>query len=175
MVLTAEEAVAVTFRQHSRRLRAAGHPPRRHPVPRQFSVLWHRLPLSADGRSPPKKKSPDYPLGCIPVDFVEVHTEEGRVYLFVAINRASRVAFAGRYPRATKMRTVGCCAWCWLSSLITNGCWLGSLTKCARRYLFDRVRPEHGIEHCSKPAHLWTNGRAERRNRTVGTAQRLHY
>ena len=37
-----------------------------------------RLPLSEDGQAAPKKKCKDYPIGYLPVDFAEVHTEEGR-------------------------------------------------------------------------------------------------
>ena len=51
-----------------------------------------------------------------------------------------------------------------------------------RRYLdphiFDRVCNENGIEHeLTKPYHLWTNGQAERMNRTVkeATIKVFHY
>ena len=43
---------------------------------------------------------------------------------------------------------------------------------------FDRVYDEHGIEHrLTKPYHLWTNGQAERMNRTVkdATTKAFHY
>jgi len=40
-----------------------------------------------------------------------------------------------------------------------------------RGHAFDRVCREHGIEHrLTKPYHPWTNGQAERMNRTVKDA-----
>ena len=57
-----------------------------------------RLPLGEDGQSPSKKKFKDYPIGYLPVDFAEVRTEKGKQYLFVAIDRASKVAFAELPP-----------------------------------------------------------------------------
>lgn len=63
-----------------------------------------RLPLPCeDGEPPQKKKFKDCPIGYLHVDFAEVHTEEGKRYLFVAIDRTSKVSFAELHPRATKM------------------------------------------------------------------------
>lgn len=68
------------------------------------------MPLTEDGRSPAKKKFKGYPIGYLHVDFAEVQTEEGRVYLFVAIDRTSKVAFAELQPRATKLAPNITCA-----------------------------------------------------------------
>ena len=60
-----------------------------------------RRPLSGKGQNPPKKKSKDCLIGYLHVDFAEVQTKEGHQYLFVAIDRTSKVTFAG--PRATRI------------------------------------------------------------------------
>lgn len=52
-----------------------------------------RLPEVA-GDKPAKKKFKAYPIGYFHIDIAEVHTEEGRLYLFVAIDRTSKFAFA---------------------------------------------------------------------------------
>ena len=62
-----------------------------------------RLPLSEDGQAAPKKKFKDYLIGYLHVDFAEVHMKEGRQYLFVAIDRTSKVAFAELHPQATRL------------------------------------------------------------------------
>ena len=61
-----------------------------------------RLPPSEDGSETLKKKFKDYPLGYLHLDFAEVHTEEGKQYLFVAIDRTSKLAFAELHPHATQ-------------------------------------------------------------------------
>ena len=46
-----------------------------------------RLP-ETQGDKPPKQKFKAYPIGYFHIDIAEVRTEEGKLYLFVAIGRA---------------------------------------------------------------------------------------
>ena len=49
---------------------------------------WHisRLP-EIEGDKPAKKKFKAYPIGYFHIDIAEVRTEEGKLYLYVAIDR----------------------------------------------------------------------------------------
>src|SRR5271167_3238107 len=51
-----------------------------------------RLP-QVDGDKPGKRKFKVYPIGYFHIDIAEVRTAEGRLYLFVAIDRTSKFAF----------------------------------------------------------------------------------
>ena len=48
-----------------------------------------------------RRKFHNYPIGYIHIDLAEVWTDEGRLYLFVAIDRVSKFAFAELHERAT--------------------------------------------------------------------------
>jgi hypothetical protein len=50
------------------------------------------------GDKPAKKKFKAYPIGYFHIDIAEVHTEEGRLYLFVAIDRTSKCCREMRTP-----------------------------------------------------------------------------
>src|SRR5918992_281712 len=52
-----------------------------------------RLP-EIEGDKPEKKRFKPYPIGYFHTDIAEVRTEEGRLYLLVAIDRTSKLAFA---------------------------------------------------------------------------------
>ena len=101
-VLSAEqEAMAVAFRQHTLLPLDDGRYALQETIPPLSRSALHRLfqrhgisRLPAPEPAEKKKKFKDYPVGYLPVDFAEVHTEEGRVYLFVAIDRTSKLAFA---------------------------------------------------------------------------------
>jgi len=51
-----------------------------------------RLP-DVEGTKPSKKKFKTYPIGFFHIDIAEVQTAEGKLYLYVAIDRTSKFAF----------------------------------------------------------------------------------
>ena len=113
---TEQEAIAVVFRRHTllalddclSALPATIPPLSRSAQHRCFQGQGiSRLPLNDDGQSPPKKKFKDYPIGYLHVDCAEVQAEEGKQYLFVAIDRTSQGAFAELHPRAKRVVAAG--------------------------------------------------------------------
>jgi len=46
-----------------------------------------------EGDKPAKKKFKNYPIGYFHIDIAEVQTEEGKLYLFAAIDRTSKYAY----------------------------------------------------------------------------------
>ena len=61
-----------------------------------------RLP-EVDGDKPKRFKA--YPLGNFHIDPAQVHTVEGRFYLFVAIDRTTKFAFVELHEKATRRGT----------------------------------------------------------------------
>ena len=61
-----------------------------------------RLP-EVDGNTPAKTTFKAYPLGYFHVDIAEVQTAEGKLYLFVGIDRTSRFAYVELHPKAGKV------------------------------------------------------------------------
>jgi hypothetical protein len=59
-----------------------------------------RLP-EVTGDKPGKKKFKAYPIGYFHIDIAEVRTEEGRLYLLVAIDRTSKFAFVELHEKVT--------------------------------------------------------------------------
>ncbi|CAO4180048.1 Mobile element protein [Methylorubrum aminovorans] len=60
-----------------------------------------RLP-EVDGDKQRRAKFKRYPLGYFHIDLAEVHTEEGRLYLLVAIDRTSKFAFVELHEMAMR-------------------------------------------------------------------------
>jgi len=121
-----------------------------------------RLP-DVEGDKPAKKKFKNYPAGYFHIDIAEVQTEEGKLYLFVAIDRTSKPAYNGLHERSTKMIAAD-----FLRSLlktvpyrihtVLTGNGIQFTNRACDQYafihIFDRVCAEYGIEHrLTKPKH----------------------
>jgi transposase InsO family protein len=132
------------------------------------------------GDKPARKKFKTHPLGYFHIDITEMRTEEGKLYLFVAIDRTSKYEYAELHSKYGKMEAVQ-----FLRNLIAKlpetihtvltdyGI---QFTNRARdifetTHIFDWVCREHGIEHClTKVNHPWTNSQVERMNHTLKEA-----
>jgi len=159
-----------------------------------------RLP-NVEGDKPAKQKFKAYPIGYFHIDIAEVSTAEGKLYLFVAIDRTSKFAFVELHQKATtavaadflraliqatpyKIHTV----------LTDNGIHFtdpagDTWTPAEIREMMKRGNPfrAHAFEYAcacndidhrlTKPKHPWTNGQVERMNRTIkdATVKRFHY
>jgi transposase InsO family protein len=145
-----------------------------------------RLP-QIEGGKPEKKRFAAYPIGYFHVDLAEVRTEEGKLRLFVAIDRTSKFAFvqlvesAGKMEAAQFLRDLIEAVPYRIHTVLTdNGVQFTPRKQDVwdSRHIFDRVCDEHGIEHrLTKVNHPWTNGQVERMNRTLkdATVKRYHY
>ena len=110
MVLSAdEEALVVAFRRHTLlplddclyALQATIPHLTRSSLHRLFQRHQiSRLP-TAEGTKP-RQRFRSYPLGFVHIDLAEVWTQAGKLYLFVAIDRVSKFAFAELHERATR-------------------------------------------------------------------------
>jgi len=150
-----------------------------------------RLP-DVEGDKPKRQHFKRYPIGFFHIDIAEVQTAEGKLHLFVAIDRTSKFAFARLVARATSAAAraflddlVGAVPYRIHTILTDNGIQFADLprnrdgfTARMRGHPFDRTCWTHGIEHrLTKPNHPWTNGQVERMNRTIkeATVRRYHY
>jgi len=114
-----------------------------------------RLP-EVEGDKPAKKKFAKYPIGYFHIDIAEVRTEEGKLYLFVAIDRTSKFAYAellekyGKVEAAQFLRNlINIVPYCIHTILTDNGIQFTNRKKdqWAFVHIFDRVCHEHEIEH----------------------------
>ena len=145
-----------------------------------------RLP-AIEGDKPQKKQFKPYPIGYFHIDIAEVRTEEGKLYLFVAIDRTSKFAYAELHPEAIKtvaaqfLRNLIAMVPYKLHTVLTdNGIQFTNRKqdKYAFTHIFARVCKEHAIAHrLTKTNHPWTNGQVERMNRTLkeATVKKYYY
>ena len=159
-----------------------------------------RLP-DVEGDRPAKKKFKAYPIGFFHIDVAEVRTEQGKLHMFVAIDRTSKFAFVELHEKAPTaiskeflLRLIAAVPYRIHTVLTDNGIQFttpgagGSavpLIKEAiangeifRAHAFEYTCAKNDIEHrTTKPKHPWTNGQVERMNRTIkdATVKRFHY
>lgn len=138
------------------------------------------LPKKQHTTAVDKKKFKQYPIGYVHIDIAEVRTEEGKLYLYVAIDRTSKFAYAELHKSQTKIIAAD-----FLCNLIKalpykihkvltdNGIQFTNHDhhKHAFTHIFERICQENHIEHRkTKVKHPWTNGQVERMNRTLKDA-----
>jgi transposase InsO family protein len=151
--------------------------------------------------SKPKKKFKAYPIGYFHIDIAEVWTEEGKLYMLVAVDRTSKFAFAELHERITRRdagnflrRLIDAVPYRIHTVLTDNGThftdpkgdgWTAAEVRQLiaekagfRCHGFVLACAENDIDHrLTKPNHPWTNGQVERMNRTIkdATVRRYHY
>ena len=203
-----EEAVCVVFRKHTLlplddclyALQASIPHLTRSSLHRLFQRHdISRLP-SVEGEKT-RKKFKAYPISYFHVDIAEVRTGEGKLYMFVAIDRASKFAFVELHDRATRRnaseflkRLIKAVPYKIHTVLTDNGVQFttpGNAVSAAKdirealdrgeliwAHAFELVCAKAGIDHrLTKPNHPWTNGQVERMNRTLkeATVRRFYY
>ena len=150
-----------------------------------------RLP-DVEGDKPVRKKFKAYPIGYIHIDIAEVQTAEGKLYLYVAIDRTSKFAVVqlvrttGRTSAsAFLVHVIKVIPYKIHTVLTDNGIqftfpprYADGPTAQYMTHMFGMRCRENGIEHrLTKVKHPWTNGQVERMNRTIkeATVKRFHY
>lgn len=145
------------------------------------------LPKKQVSTSADKKKFKQYPIGYFHIDIAEVRTAEGKLYLYVAIDRTSKFAYAELHKSQTKMvaaeflrNLIKAVPYKIHKVLTDNGIQFTNHDhhKNAFTHIFLRICNENQIEHRkTKVKHPWTNGQVERMNRTLkeATVNSFHY
>jgi transposase len=150
-----------------------------------------RLP-EVEGDKAEKKRFKAYPIGFFHIDIAEVQTAEGKLALFVAIDRTSKFAFVQLVEKANRVTAsaflvalIAAVPYKIHTILTDNGIQFRFPPRYANgptaRYvthMFAMRCRENGIEHrFTRINHPWTNGQVERMNRTIkdATVRRYHY
>ena len=132
-----------------------------------------------------------YPLGVFHIDIAEVPTAEGKLHLFVAIDRTSKFAFVQLVDQATRVTASGflvapiaAVPYKIHTILTDNGIRFRFASRYANRptarfttHMFAMRCRENGIAHrCTRINRPWTDGQVGRMNRTIkdATVRRYH-
>jgi transposase-like protein len=151
-----------------------------------------RLPKDPENASK-RQRFAETKIGYVHIDVCELRSAEGKTHMFLAIDRVSKFAYVELHPAATMLigaaflrSVVEAFPYRIHTVLTDNGVpfadqprYRKGPTARIRGDAFDRVCQEHDIEHrLTKPYHHpWTDGQAERMNRTTkeATVKVLHY
>jgi hypothetical protein len=157
-----------------------------------------RLP-DVDGDRPAKKKFKSHPIGYFHIDIAEVRTEQGKLHMFVAIDRTSKFAFVELHEKATTaisreflLRLIAAVPYKIQTVLTDNGIQFmtpgagGSAVPLIKEaivkgerfwaHAFEYTCATNDLEHrTTKAKHPWTNGQVERMNRTIKDATVRRY
>jgi transposase InsO family protein len=153
-----------------------------------------------EGDKPARKRFKPYPIGSFHIDIAEVRTEQGKLYLFVAIDRTSKFAFVELHEKATRRiagdflrHLIAAVPYRVHTVLTDNGTPFttpGNTASAAplikeaiargalfRAHAFELACAQNDVDHrLTKPRPPWTKGQVERMNRTLkdATVRRYH-
>jgi hypothetical protein len=132
------------------------------------AAAWDLTPTQGRGRQSSQTKFKRYPIGYFHIDIAEVQSAQGRLYLFVAIDRTSKFAYLELHSSAGKKEAaqflhqlLGALPYAIHTVLTDNGIQFTNRKqdKQAFEHLFDRVCRQYAIEHrLTQVKHPWTNG-----------------
>lgn len=149
---------------------------------------------NVEGDRPARKKFKSYPIGFFHIDIAEVRTEQGKLHMFAAIDRTSKLAYVELHERATTavsreflLRLIAAVPYKIHTVLTDNGIQFttpgagGSAVPLINEAMangelfwanaFELTCARNDIDHrTTKAKHPRTNGQVERTNRTIKDA-----